>query len=246
MSAAITVILNGYKRPHVLAEQLQAIETQTIKPIQIMFWKNASDATFDQDLITRCQSFLSSVNVGVWGRFALALLAEGEYVCVFDDDTVPGPRWLENCVTSMQKRRGLYGTIGVVFDTEQGYDGQIRRFGWDTPIDDIKQVDIVGHSWFFEKKMLEYFWREIPDRKYYLCGEDMHFSYMLQKYANLPTLVPPHPANDTSVYGSIPQKAMQYGMEPVAISHGTNCNVKFNDYLFKIRSEGFKLLKDGY
>jgi len=244
--AAITVILNGYKRPHVLAEQLQAIESQTIKPVQIMFWKNASDATFDQDLIARCQSFTSSVNVGVWGRFALALLAEGEYVCVFDDDTVPAPRWLENCVTSMKKRRGLYGTIGVVFDTDQGYDGQIRRFGWDTPIDDIKQVDIVGHSWFFEKKMLEYFWREIPDRKFYLCGEDMHFSYMLQKYANLPTLVPPHPAQDQSLYGSIPEKAMKYGMEPVAISHGTNCNVKFNDYLFKIRSEGFKLLKDNY
>lgn len=242
----VTVILNGYKRPHVLAEQLAAIERQTVKPVQIMFWKNESGMAFDQQLIDRCQSFIGNTNVGVWGRFALALLAEGDYVCIFDDDTIPGARWLENCLNSMKQRRGLYGTIGVVFDTHNGYDGQIRRFGWDTPIDEIKQVDIVGHSWFFEKKMLEYFWREIPDRRYYLCGEDMHFSYMLQKYANLPTLVPPHPANDTSLYGSIPESAMRYGMETVAISHGSNCNVKFNEYLFKICREGFKLLIDNY
>jgi hypothetical protein len=44
--------------------------------------------------------------------------------------------------------------------------------------------------------------RELPDPKYNTCGEDMHFSYMLQKYAGIPTIVPPHPKSDKSLWGS--------------------------------------------
>jgi hypothetical protein len=47
---------------------------------------------------------------------------------------------------------------------------------------------------------LSYYWRELPDPKYFTCGEDMHFSYMLQKYAGIKTYVPPHPINDPSMW----------------------------------------------
>jgi hypothetical protein len=67
----------------------------------------------------------------------------------------------------------------------------------------------VGHSWFFKKEWLSDYWRELPDPKYDICGEDMHFSYMLQKYKNLPTFVPPHPKDDMEMWGSI--KGSEYG-----------------------------------
>ena len=35
----------------------------------------------------------ASVNFGVWARFAYALNARSTYVCVFDDDTIPGSAW---------------------------------------------------------------------------------------------------------------------------------------------------------
>jgi hypothetical protein len=40
----ITVILNGYRRPHVLEEQYNAIKNQTLNEIDgIMLWSNFDD-----------------------------------------------------------------------------------------------------------------------------------------------------------------------------------------------------------
>jgi hypothetical protein len=36
----------------------------------------------------------------------------------------------------------------------------------------------------------------------------MHFSYMLQKYANIPTYVPPHPRNNKELWGSTKEQNM--------------------------------------
>jgi hypothetical protein len=44
----ITVILNGYKRPENLNEQLEALKNQTVKPDEILFWYNNPG---DNDLI---------------------------------------------------------------------------------------------------------------------------------------------------------------------------------------------------
>ena len=44
----ITVIINGYKRPHALKAQIEALKNQTVKPDMVMFWQNKdSDESFD-------------------------------------------------------------------------------------------------------------------------------------------------------------------------------------------------------
>ena len=86
----ITVILNGYKRPHALKAQIQALKNQTVKPDMVMFWQNKdSDEVFDYSLLSNCVVTINNANFGVWARFAYALNATTEYVCVFDDDTIP-------------------------------------------------------------------------------------------------------------------------------------------------------------
>ena len=79
------------------------------------------------------------------------------------------------------------------------------RFGWipNGHNENVTKVDLVGHCWFFKKEWLTYYWRELPDSKYFTCGEDMHFSYMLQKYANLHTYVAPHPHNKPEMWCNI-------------------------------------------
>jgi hypothetical protein len=60
---------------------------------------------------------------------------------------------------------------------------------------------------------------DLPDtRVFALCGEDMHLSYTAQKYGKIKTFVPPHPKTDLELWGSDPQKGMQYGTEAHAIS----------------------------
>ena len=247
MNKDITVILNGYKRPHVLREQYNAIMAQTIKPKEVMFWHNHSDIAheFDKEIVGNCVSFVGNSNLGVWARFAFALMAKPKYVCMLDDDTIPGNRWLENCYKYNKSNRGLYGTVGIVFNSSHGYDGRYNRVGWPSANSSLEKADIVGHSWFFERELLTVFWRELPDPRFIRCGEDIHFSYMLQKYMNIETYVPPHPKDDISLWGSVPEKAMQYGTELVAVSNSqTNGGLSMNEYVMVARAGGYRFVRE--
>lgn len=206
----ISVILNGYKRGNCLNEQLSMLQNQSIKPKEILLWYNHPEiGEVNYDIIEKIPTALSNINMGVWARFAYALNAKSEYICVFDDDMVPGKLWLENCVNTIENVNGLLGAVGLLYlkpnpPSNSSYYEPYVRFGWvdnghnNQPI----QVDLVGHVWFFKREWLSYFWRELPDPKYFTCGEDMHFSYMLQKYANISTYVAPHPNNEPEKWGN--------------------------------------------
>lgn len=236
---SVTVILCGYKRPHVLDEQYLSVLNQTHKPSDVMFWKNESlsKVKFDERTFKKMKSVISNHNFGVWARFSLALNCKTKFVCILDDDTVPGSKWLENCIESFNEKPGLYGTIGLVYKSEESYSGA-QRYGW-TEInnEEIKEVDIVGHAWFFERNMLSYFWRELPEVDDFYVGEDMHFSHMLQKYSDFKTYVPPHPKNDRTLWGSVKG---EYGEEAVATA---SFAVPLMDtYYKKIIKQGFKII----
>jgi len=235
----ITVILNGYKRPHVLKNQLEAINNQTIKPKEIMLWQN-NDLGFDPNITKKLTTAVCNSNLGVWARFAYALNAKTEYICIFDDDTIPGPKWLENCYNTIQTHNGLLGTIGVKFMTKTSYQ-PIQRYGWANPNEDVVEVDIVGHAWFFRREWLSTFWSELPDiDQSPIVGEDIHFSYTLKKYLGLSTYVPPHPANDKSMWGSMPELAWKIGQDSAAISmNHSNLDVMSQTYVNYIK-KGFK------
>jgi GT2 family glycosyltransferase len=172
----------------------------------------------------------SSKNYGVWGRFTCGLLVNTTYVCVFDDDTMPGKDWFKNCVETMKTHPGLLGTIGIRFDKGIRYTFGYR-IGWDGPNNNVEQVDIVGHAWFFQQDWLHYLWECKPDYdKMFLSGEDIGFSYILQKHG-INTYVPPHPRNETNLWGSQKDTAWKYGCESVAVSLQPNIYDKFHEAL---------------
>jgi len=211
----ITAIINVYKRPYTLDEQICAIKAQTITPKFIFIWNNGNTAVdftkYKSD--PQIRIFDNNANYGVWSRFLIGFLAPTKYICVFDDDTIPGRQWFANCVRAMKEREALYGTIGVVFGATTGYK-MLKRYGWDGPSTIDMPVDIVGHSWFFKKSWLSYFVREAPQvHESPSNGEDLHFSFMLQKYANIPTYVPAHPPGKYELWGSQPKTAWAYGCD---------------------------------
>ena len=98
----ITVILSLWKRENYV-QQLEYIINQRKKPYQIWIYQNESHLNIDipEDIKQKYNiSIIQSkdMNFKFYGRFAIALLCETEYVAVFDDDTIPGNRWLENCI----------------------------------------------------------------------------------------------------------------------------------------------------
>jgi hypothetical protein len=245
---AITCVLNFYKRPYTIHEQLNAIRNQTIQPKKIIIWVNETEGVKFPDDIKSDSSLTivrSSENFGVWPRFAISQFAETPYVCVFDDDTIPGRKWLQNCCETMDTVNGLLGTIGVVFNNADHYSMKCRH-GWDAPSTEIHEVDTVGHSWFFKREWLQCLWQFHTDPvKLLRCGEDMSFTCGLQR-VGIKTYVPPHPPHDLEMFGSHPEKAWSYGTDKnAAISMQQYAMPIFSEAFMNLRkNHGFKILAD--
>lgn len=239
----VTVILNGYKRAKNLQLQYESVKNQSLKPQEIMLWQNKGE-DFDSQITKQVVHANCNKNFGVWARFAFALNAETEYICIFDDDTIPGKKWLENCYNTIQTHDGLLGTIGVRFLSKTGYQ-PIHRIGWANPNENTEQVDIVGHAWFFRREWLSTFWRELPSiNQSKLVGEDIHFSYTLQKFLNKNTYVPPHPKNDLQMWGSHPELAWKLGQDSPAISMNHDNLKTMSDTYVSYINKGFKIMKN--
>mgnify|MGYP003645935150 CR=1 FL=1 len=197
----ITVILNCYRRPYNLDMQISAIRKQSILPKQIWLWVNDHEDNhgFDYSKLDIDRLFLNNYNWKFYGRFAAAVLADTEYVAIFDDDTIPGSKWFDNCLSTMKTHEGILGSAGVVLNSDRYADHD--RSGWAKKNDSVEKVDLVGHAWFFRREWLQYLWKEKPPT--WDNGEDIQFSYSAQKYGGIDTYCPPHPEGDMEVHGSI-------------------------------------------
>ena len=212
----ICAILNVFKRPEMLQIQIQSLLSQSVKPKRILVWINGGPSLNVRGSPVPVHFHHASENIGVWGRFSLPLLYEHQHYALFDDDTVPGNAWFENCLTVFAHERALLGTIGVRFKSDRYEDHY--RVGWHRPNDLTTPVDIVGHAWFFDREMIETFWGERQISRSPLAGEDIHFSYSIQKRLALRTLVPPHPLSNPKVWGATPAFSLKVGTDENATS----------------------------
>jgi hypothetical protein len=215
--AKVDVILNCFRRTRWLSEQIEAVKSQSIEVNNIFAWRNESEQEVPEEIQKELIFANCNQNLGVWSRFAYALNSTADYVCVLDDDTIPGPLWIENCIKTMDTHPGLMGTVGVLFGDKHYSWQKLRRVGWCEPNEETTQVDIVGHSWVFPRELLSVLFRElrhtdIPP----IVGEDIHFSHMIQKYTDFGTYVPPHPKDNKELWGST--KGAEYGHSQEGIS----------------------------
>ncbi len=219
----VTVILSKHKRTHLLPEQISAIESQTYKVNEILFDDSAK------------------IGKGVWERFNLAKTANSEFICIIDDDTIPGKMYIENCIEQFKIKEGIYGTKGIIFKSNSRYKDNYTEVGWCNPSPETTQVDFCCHSWFFKKDWLKYFWRveDVP----FNYGEDMNLSFQLQK-EGINTYVPPHPRSNKELWGSL--KGNQYGDDNNSLWVSNPLNFRTNMFKFfdnKVK-EGWQLLRD--
>ena len=211
----ITVILNCYKRPEHLQEQIQAVRDQTVVPTDIWIWYNKPEDGEQYDLSALgCKVVSSNHNFKFHGRFAFGLLAQTEYVAFFDDDTIPGPEWFRNCLDTIEGGYdGILGTTGIYL--QSGLYNPHSKIGWNgVNSKDTIEVDLVGHAWFMKKDYLRYMWYEEPVT--WDNGEDIQLSYLAYKHGRVKTYVPPHPSDDQSGWGSQYKKGAEYGNDKVA------------------------------
>jgi hypothetical protein len=245
---SITAVINLYKRPYTLIQQLFAIQNQSIKPENIIIWKNTMDSIelpkIPDELNNNIIIINCSKNLGVWPRFYAGLFCNSKYICVFDDDTIPGCDWFKNCLNTIETHRGLLGTIGLRFIKGNNYIHEFPRMGWEGANENTVQVDIVGHSWFFEREWITELTKFEPDYSSMLSwGEDICFSYCLQQIG-INTYVPPHPRSNMNLWGSHPELALRYGADNNAISYLPGSVTKFDNLLKLFIEKGFKTINN--
>ena len=254
-SGDITVILSLFKRPHAIEEQIKAIEWQTVKPKEIIIINNGCFSPIPEWIKEKYTIIENNVNFGVRFRFTVALNATTKYVNVIDDDTIPWSKRLENCLNESEKQRWLYGTIGCRFGTRRRWQERrsddpvtrrehyysYNRYWWDNNNEQTREADLIGHSRFFEREFLlkAYFAEPIPDSPY--CGEDMRFSYTLQKYMWLWSYVPPHPAGDIEMRWSIKWWDL-WTKNASRVEHWKWDDDIYDNFYKYIRKNGFKIL----
>ena len=216
----VTTVLNVYKRTEYLAEQIEALRNQTV-PTDIWIdytvpeneeMENISEMTSEAKLTIHVNQNLYYI-----GRFYYALNVPTEYVFICDDDIIPGKNYIQHCIDTMEE-------IGDCVLTGHGIklksgtrsyvlEENMQIHGWSKGPDQMQtspvRVDMGGQSWFMKKKHLSCIVGEDPPTR--LTGEDLHFSYCLQKYAGIPIYVPPHVAGEYDNWSCQYEKGVLYG-----------------------------------
>jgi hypothetical protein len=191
----ITTILQIYKRNKYLDEQIESIRKQTIQSkIIIVHNEGGVRFTYPEGIPV----IYANPNLKYHLRFAIGLLCDTEYLAFFDDDTIPGSRWYENCLKTIEKHNCICVSNGrdVNIDTKT----QSCPGGWCAPNNDELKCWFGGHTWFMKKDILKYMWYDDIIEKD--NGEDIQLSANCMKYGNIPTYIPPHPKNDKELWGS--------------------------------------------
>lgn len=239
-----TAILNLFKRPEYLIEQINSIKNQTCKPSEIILWNNSGSSLDELDVPDDVIKINCSKNFGPWGRFTGALNSKSEYILTVDDDIIPGRKWVENCYQTHLETGGMSGGYGVIFNGK-GYNYYTHTAGWTTPLNSQIEVDVCGHTLFFKKSWLKYYWldNEITEENF-LCGEDMSMSYSIRKHLGLKTFVPPHPFDCLDKWSSDPIKANQYNSDGKGISSNENSSLNIMKYAEKLIDLGHPILEE--
>jgi len=226
----VSVILTCWQRPQLLEEQVERILAQSVKPHEIILWYNAPPKKFgllerkqlvDFKNCKHIKKIICDHNFGIIPRFTLASCLEGEYVCIFDDDTMPGNLWFENCLAYVDAQQVLCGTIGLRYLSTSELKTEKPKMGWEGMNENLELVDLAGHSWFFRREWARYFWDQEPPSRTF--GEDIHFCAMLQHH-NIRVACPPHPKAQSDLWGSTKP---QLGVDKVAISCSSDKSTEF-------------------
>jgi hypothetical protein len=243
MKPEISVILTAWMRPQYLEEQVERILKQTVPPCEVVLWYNAPPkklGLFERKQLVSFKNensvkkIICDYNFGIIPRFTLASCLEGEYVCIFDDDTMPGERWFENCLGYVDAEKTLCGTIGLRYLSQTELKTEKPRMGWEGMNRKLEFVDLVGHSWFFRREWARYFWDEEPLLRTF--GEDIHFCAMLQRHG-IRAACPPHPPEDRSFWGSVKPER---GVDRAAISVSSDRSLDFWNVVKYEMAKGYR------
>lgn len=218
----ITVILNHFKRK-TLCAQLESLMHQTtpFHRIWVLAFGSPNENSLRNIVETyndsRISFVSSSYDFKYYGRFQMALqVDEADFVYILDDDMIPGRKMLQILaqVAGTEKyKNAVLGSIGRIlpFRQKDFTFPSYRKNGakeaglylpdpaYGITVERIVQVDFLSSSWFLSAELVKTLFIESPIT--FVTGEDLHLSYLLQKYRNAGSFVLPTDPRDKETWG---------------------------------------------
>lgn len=250
----VTVILTCFERPAFLRRQLQALQGQSVRPRVMMAWVNSGEVRHDEQALngSGLTVIRANANLGPWMRFTVAAEATTKYVCILDDDTLPGPRWIEECLDRLEAAEAAQdaeddedlGTfciaaVGQVFRTDHPLDSYL--VGPQSPRDTELEVDVGRQGWFFRRDLAQIF----VNRPHIMApvGWDLHFAAVLQEEGVLTICLPYDPGNKEA-WGSMepasPDRSITETLNAAAAAGGgPDANVIRSEVFAAYRADGW-------
>ena len=214
---------------------IEALQNQTVRVDRLIVHRNDSW----QDGIFKGVSWVkSSSNVGVYRRFCIGLDLDTDFLLYFDDDTIPGERYVESLINLHADEPALYSAAGFKIN-HKNYADRLA-FGWPNPAMTRQKVrvDWPGHSWFCHKDIVVESYK-IPRWESHLCGEDMRLAFAAQRLGFY-SYVTPYP-EDQAFWGST---RGVLGTDEHATYRLIGQKKNMNDAMTFYRSFGWKFLSE--
>ena len=205
----VTIISTLYKRSDYYETQINAFLNQTYAPEEIIFYQNENHFTFNlsKEMIAKAKNkniIIKHVhskdhNYKFHGRFTLPLISDSDYIAIFDDDTIPGNKWIENCLKLCKEKKCILGANGRVLNKECNWVNSSYSLGDGQAVLKDTFVDFVGHCWFFKRDWIYYMWMQEPNTLQ--NGEDIHFAASCFINGGIRCMVPKQVLSDRSDWG---------------------------------------------
>tara|TARA_R110002074_G_scaffold144522_6_gene292247 strand:- start:17 stop:748 length:732 start_codon:yes stop_codon:yes gene_type:complete len=199
---SLTVILAIWKRDY-LSKQIDCMLAQTIKADHIIVFQNENHINAGPIVDSYKQrghnvSLIQSrdINFKFHGRYVIPLLLDTEFTAIFDDDTMPGPKWIENCFRVHRKYNCIVGANGRIIT---GLDSPDIGYSDGHPVKEDTLVDFVGHCCFFKTEWCRNMWRSRPAT--WENGEDIDLAAANEIYAGIKCYVAKQPIDDIDSWG---------------------------------------------
>lgn len=206
-SAIITI----WKRYDYLAEQLAAIRKQSIPPQEIIVIINEGHILKSkiQEIGGNDIKIIQSDINSLYSRWALAYIAQGEYVSVFDDDVIPGEHWVANAIRACSQYNALIGPSGRIYNKKS----KNNFFKLVAPNADPKDKDAINcsdtdiycdwvcNSYFFKREWVGHILSNMRYLDSFKTFDDIQLATSLYLSGGIRCVTPMQPSFDQRLHG---------------------------------------------
>jgi hypothetical protein len=222
--ATWSAIVTMWKRKEYLAEQLAAIRSQSIPPEEIIIILNEGhilESEIREIGGSDIKVIRSDIN-SLYSRWAIAYIALGEFVSVFDDDVIPGEYWIENAIRTCLSYNALVGPAGRIFNKNgiHGFYELVVPNGVseknrvrDCSFSDVF-CDWVCNSYLFKREWAGFALADKRYKDHQKTFDDIQLATSLFMTAGINCMVPMQPLGEIGYHGSLKR---EYGNDKYAI-----------------------------